>query len=135
MKKIISMLLLVIGFSITTASAQRASTIPVAAGDTTVNTDTASKVLSITAGYSGVIIQPIVSKVSGTVGGKVYLYESLDGTNYGAATDSITLSNQATNTGLWKKAAPNPVYYKISAITSGTQSSILTVKFVARKHD
>jgi len=134
MKKILS-LLLVIGFAITSATAQRASTIPVAAGDTTVNTDTASKVLSITAGYSGVIIQPIVSKVSGTVAGKVYLYQSLDGVNYTAATDSITLSNQATNTGLWIKSAPNPVYYKISAITSGTQSSILGVKYVARKHD
>ena len=127
-------MLLVVGFTMT-ASAQRATTMPVAAGDTLVNADTTSKVIMVTAGYSGVVIQPIVTRLSGTAAGKVYLYESLDGTNYGSAVDSLTLSNQVTNTGLWKRTPPHPVFYKVTGISSGTVSELLTIKYVQRKHD
>lgn len=115
--------------------AQRATVIPLAAGDTVVNTGTANKVITLTAGYSGVAIQPILTKVSGTVAGTVILYKSLDGTNYVSAGDTITNANQTTNTAVWQKTSPVPVYYKVLATGSGTMSAILTVKYVARRHD
>ena len=49
--------MLLAGISIlATATAQRATTIPLAAGDTITNTGTASKVILATAGYSGVVL-------------------------------------------------------------------------------
>jgi len=130
---ILTALLVFAGGQVVTA--QRALTFPVVSADTLSNTDTTSKVLQITAGYSGIAIQPVITRLSGTAAGKVYLFESLDGVNYGLATDSITLSNQVTNTVIWKKAAPNPVFYRIQATSSGTVSQAVRIHYVLRKHD
>jgi hypothetical protein len=132
MKKILILMFVIIGAI--QSQAQRATLIPLAAGDTAVNTTTANKVISATAGYSAIGIQPVITKVSGTVAGKAYLYQSLDGTNY-IKTDSITLADQTTNTTIWTKTTTPAVYYKVQVAGSGTMSAIMRVYYVARKHD
>lgn len=64
-------------------------------------------------------IQPVLTKVSGTITAvKSYLYGSVDGTNFATAIlDSMTSSNQASNTIIWK--LPTPVYRKYRIITTG----------------
>lgn len=136
MKKIISVLLVVISLAIfTNSNAQTATTFPLVSADSLTNADTVSKVIQLTAGYSGIVIQPVVTKVSGTAAGTVILYESLDGTNYKSTGDTLSITDQAVNTVLWKKTSPVPVYYKVEGISSGTVVEILRVKYVARKHD
>lgn len=117
------------------SQAQRASVFPLVSADSLTNADTVSKVITATAGYSGIAIQPVVTKVSGTAAGSVVLYESLDGTNYKSTGDTLSLTNVASQTTIWKKVSPVPVYYKVIGISSGTVVEILRVYYVARKHD
>ena len=126
-------LVLAIGLSFS-ASAQVASTFALKAGDTLTNTDTVAKIMKVTAGYAGVVIQPIVTRLSGTAAGSVVLFESLDGINYTPAGDTLTLSNVVSQTKVFRKSAPLPVYYKIEAKSSGTVTEVLTVKYVLRKY-
>lgn len=136
MKKFISALLVIVGLiTFTNAKAQTATVFPLVSADSLTNADTVNKVITLTAGYSGIAIQPIVTKVSGTAAGTVILYESLDGTNYKSTGDTLSIANQAVNTVLWKKTSPVPVYYKVIGISSGTVVEILRVYYVARKHD
>lgn len=118
-------------------TAQRATLMPLVAGDTSANTLslTVNKTITLTAGYDGVAIQPVITKVSGTVAGTAVLYESLDGTNYKSTGDTLTLANATTNTVLWKKVPPAPVFYKITTVGSGTMSAIVRIYYVPRKHD
>ncbi|MBK7885477.1 MAG: hypothetical protein IPJ81_18055 [Chitinophagaceae bacterium] len=136
MKKFISIVLVIVGlFSFTNTKAQSATVFPLISADSLNNADTVNKVVTLTAGYEGIVIQPIVTRVSGTAAGTVVLYESLDGTNYKSTGDTLTIANQTTNTVLWKKISPVPVYYKVTGISSGTVVEILRVYYVARKHD
>lgn len=134
MKKLLFLFALVVSLTIS-ATAQRATLMPLVTGDTMANTGTVTKVMTFTAGYDGIVIQPVLTKLSGTVAGTVVLYESLDGTNYKSTGDTLTLANATTNTVVWKKASPVPVYYK--TITSGatTVSAVMRTYYVARKHD
>lgn len=134
MKKLLFLFAIVVGLTIS-ATAQRATLMPLVTGDTMANTGTVTKVMTFTAGYDGVVIQPVLTKLSGTVAGTVVLYESLDGTNYKSTGDTLTLANATTNTVVWKKTSPVPVYYK--TITSGatTVSAVMRTYYVARKHD
>lgn len=130
-------LLLALSFSLTFSviQAQRATTISLAAGDTVTNTGTASKVFTLTAGYDGVVIQAIVTKLSGTGAGTVQLFGSLDGTNYKQIGSDYTVTNTTTQSQMFYVTAPVPVYLKVLETGSGTMSAVLTVKYVARKHD
>src|SRR5690242_14389872 len=112
MKKyiILSLLVLVIGI---TTQAQRAVTLPLAAGDTIVNTGTASKVFTLTAGYDGVIVQVNLTKISGTGAGTTSLYGSLDGVNYTKLGSDYTITNTATQAAWFSVTAPVPVYLKV----------------------
>lgn len=134
MKKLLFLFALVVSLTIS-ATAQRATLMPLVTGDTMANTGTVTKVMTFTAGYDGVVIQPVLTKLSGTVAGTVVLYESLDGTNYKSTGDTLTLADATTNTVVWKKTSPVPVYYK--TITSGatTVSAVMRTYYVARKHD
>ena len=115
--------------------AQKATLMPLVAGDTVSNSGTLSKTITLTAGYEGVVIQPVITKLSGTVAGTVVLYESLDGTNYKSTGDTLTLANATTNTVVWKKTSPIPVYYKLTQGGGSSMSAILRVYYVPRKHD
>jgi len=136
MKKIFALIVMGILLITSKTKAQTATLLPIAVGDTLTNTDTLSKVLKFTAGYEGVIIQPVVTKLSGTVAGTAYLYQSTNGTNYGSAIDSLVLANVSTaQSAQWFINAPVNVYYKIEFISSGTQSYLPRFYFIARKHD
>jgi len=135
MKKLLIMLLMMVGLTSINTYAQRATVWNSTGTETLVNADTSTFVLSVTAGYAGIYVQPVLTKTSGTVAGKFYTYKSNDGTNYTITADSITLANQATNTSQFSYSEPLPVYYKFVWITSGTQASVPKIYYVLRKHD
>lgn len=95
--------------------------------DTLTNTDTASLAFN-SIGSNVVSFTVVVKKVSGTVGGKVYLQATNDGVEW-EMLDSLTNSNVATNikTVLISRTSYNS--YRAYYTTSGTQSSVL--RFVA----
>lgn len=141
MKKFLSLLLLVVGIASTTM-AQRATLMTLVAGDTLVmssSSDTVSKVITATAGYSALGIQVVQTELSGTTAGKAYLYGSLDGTNYNLTDSSAAFADQATNVAYFTKTTTPYVYYKVQCRPMGaataTFSGIVRVYYVLRKHD
>lgn len=134
MKKHI-LILLMLAFVSFGASAQfgRAAKLPLAAGDTAVNTTPVSKIFTATAGYNSVSIQPVISKQSGTVDGVARLYGSLDGTNYVATGDTLDLANVATNTAIWKIDHAPYVYHKVTVTGSGTMAALVEIWYSLRK--
>ena len=132
MKKILFLLLIVLSYSV--ADAQYATQIPLAAGDTTVNTGTASKIIKATGSYSGVAIQVKVAKISGTAAGTVKIQGSLDGTNYEDIGSSYTVTDVSSQTKTFYISAPLPPYIKVLETGSGTMSAVFTVYYVFRKY-
>ena len=102
----------------------------VSAPDTAINADTstinfnsiASKVKSF---------QATVSKISGTVAGKVYLQGTVDG-NAWLNIDSLVLTNVITNTKVFPAYPTIYNSYRAYFITSGTQQSVLTLAALRR---
>lgn len=135
MKKILFLLALVVTVTIN-ATAQKASTLSLAAGDTAVNTGTSTKVLPIlTTGYEGAAIQVILTRNSGTAGGSLVIQGSLDGTNYTTIGSAFTPTNVASQSTMFYVTAPVPVYLRTLLTGTGTMSVTQTVKYVYRKHD
>lgn len=142
MKKLLILLSVVVGIASTTM-AQRATLAPLVAGDTistSSSRDTVTKVITATAGYSALGIQVVTTKVSGTVAGKAYLYGSLDGTNYTLTDSSAAFADQTTNTAYFTKTTTPYVYYRVrvqeaNGGATSTQSNIVRVYYVLRKHD
>lgn len=141
MRKFLIVLLLSVGFA-AAVQAQSASVFPTVAGDTLVmssSSDTVTKTKQFTAGYSALGFQVNVSKVSGTVIGKAYLYSSLDGSNYVVTDSSAAFTDQATNVAFFTKVTTPYTYYKVqvrpAGAATGTMSAIVKVYYVARKHD
>lgn len=71
--------------------------------------------------------QVINTKLSGTAAGKTYFMGSVDGTNF-VKLDSLTNTNQTTNTKTFIQAPPAYPYYRFSSTGSGTMSVITTAK-------
>lgn len=115
--------------------AQRATVIPLAVGDTLTDAGTASKVITATAGYSGAAVQVVLTKFSGTGAGTVVIQGSNDGTNYETIGSSFTITNVSSQNHTFYVAAPLPVYLKVLATGSGTESVLLQVKYVLRKYN
>lgn len=142
MKKLIFLFALVVGLTIS-ATAQRATSFPIVAGDT-ISTiaalDTVTKIIPATAGYSALGIQVNAVKVSGTITTKAYLYSSLDGTTY-LLTDSATAFANASGAQsvYFTKTTTPYVYYKVQVRNVGTivSTEALAVKvyYVLRKYD
>lgn len=133
MKKFLFLAVAVLGM-FTSTYAQRATLMPLMPGDTLTNTDTLNKVFTVSAGYSSIAVQPVVTKISGTVAGNVIFQGSLDGTNY-QDLDTLALSNVATNSAVFAHAPTPYVHYRVRFITSGTQSYVPRIYYVLRKHD
>lgn len=114
--------------------AQSGTKMTVVSADTLANADTTSKIIQITGGFSSLAIQPIVKRLSGTAAGTVVLYGSIDGVNYVSTGDTMTLTNQVTNTKLFNVGLPAYSYYKVIAISSGTVSEVLNVWYILRKY-
>ena len=133
MKKIMLLTALVIGLN-TITHAQNATLMPLLPGDTLTNADTLYKEIKVTAGYSALGIQPVITKISGTVAGNVILQSSLDGVNY-INTDTLVLANVAVNTKLFAKVTTPFTFYRLYFLTAGTQSYVPRIYYVPRKHD
>lgn len=116
MKKLLLALVVLISFS---ASAQTTQSITFIGSDTLTNADTIVKNLTLSTTANGIILQPVVTRVSGTAAGKVVLLQSIDGTNF-IRTDSIAFTNVVTNTGFITKSQPLAPYYRVEFVSSGT---------------
>lgn len=104
--------------------------------DTATNADTVIQSITISGYWAVVTIMPTVTKISGTVGGTMQLYGSIDGSKY-ALIDTIdyTAANVAgaqTFTG-WSIVPSKYVSYQIRYITSGTMSAKLQTYAIWRK--
>lgn len=135
MKKILFLLSMAL-FTLISVQAQRvptAVTRSISSFDTLTNVDTSAiNYNSIGSHVKG--FQATVTKVSGTVAGKVYLQGTIDGYAW-VTIDSLTLSNQATNTKIFPITATTYNSYRSNAITSGTQVSVLTLAVLRRQDE
>lgn len=134
MKKIL-LLVVMLGALFSSTQAQNATLIPLAAGDTAVNTGTASKVIRVTAGYYGIVIQAKATEISGTSAGTIKVQGSLDGTNYTDIGSAYTVTDVASQSTMFYVTTALPTYIRVLQTGSGTMSSILTVRYVLRRHD
>lgn len=134
MKQISILFTLLVGL-VLGASAQRATLMPLVAGDTVVNTGSVTKTISVSAGYSAIGVQPVITKISGTVAGTAVLYYSLDGTNFTSTGDTLALTNVTTNSKVFGKVGAPGTYYRVVATGTGTMAAQLRLYYVLRKHD
>lgn len=97
--------------------------------------DTGSDTLDLAIpGYQALVgIQFVATKNSGTAAGIARLYGTIDGTNYVATGDTLTLANVATNSVIWTKTAPVYTKYRIIVTGSGTMNATISAKAIARK--
>jgi hypothetical protein len=116
MKKLLLALVVLISVS---ASAQTTQSVSFSGADTLTNADTIVKNITLSTTANGIILQPVVTRVSGTAAGKVVLLQSIDGTNF-IRTDSIAFTNVVTNTAFITKSQPLAPYYQLQFISSGT---------------
>lgn len=138
MKKLIFLATIALATLSSSVQAQIPELQPVRAGDTLVNTDTLVKEYTFSDGYSGIIITPVVTKLSGTVAGTVYFFVSPNGVDYPSTpADSLVLANSTSRqfpaTG-FRLTAPVAYKVKIQFITSGTQSYKTAFYILARKY-
>ena len=117
MKQIILAVILILGFNY--CYAQPAYLAPTSGADTLTNADTTIKSITLANSLNGIILQPVVTRVSGTAAGKAVLLQSVDGVNF-IRTDSIAFTNVVTNTGFIIKSQPTALYYQVHFISSGT---------------
>lgn len=118
------------------ATAQRATISPLVAGDTVVNAATVSKIITVSAGYESFTIQPVITKISGTVGGSCFVLASHDGVNYFPVSDTITLANAtvaAAGKATWS-FAPDWTYYKVQTVGSGTMAAVVRLWTAFRQY-
>ncbi|OYW19924.1 MAG: hypothetical protein B7Z54_02590 [Sphingobacteriales bacterium 12-47-4] len=138
MKKIIFLLFLTIGLMGVSAVDNQAKAQDAegwfAALDTMTNADTATYDLTVTGAKHSISFQTNILKISGTVGGTINVYGSVDGTNFltTAIGTQITIANASGNYGFtfgdnrYKK-------YRIVVITSGTQSCSQRTRYMYRR--
>lgn len=78
---------------------------------------------SLSKSYQQLAIQPVYTRLTGTAAGKMYLAYSVNGLNY-ITSDSVTISNAASNTTIWNKITAAK-YFRI--ITGGATVVTATV--------
>lgn len=130
MKKVL--LSLIVLFIVGKSYAQPAQKIEFVGVDSLINADTVVKDITLSTTLNGIILQPVITRVSGTAAGKVVLSQSIDGTNY-IPTDSITLTNIVTNTAFFTKSQPTALYYRLTFISSGTTALWPQLWYLPRK--
>ncbi len=108
--------------------------------DTATNAGTANVDLPVTKTWTQISIQAVVTKISGTVAGTVFLQGSLDGTNYlNIGIDTLTNTDVTTNTKIWVIEGSPYSYYRLLLTGSGTMSatikgSVFTSGSASAKH-
>jgi hypothetical protein len=105
--------------------------------DTVINTnaDTSNVTISnVEGGLKG--LQATVIKTSGTVAGRVILQGSIDNVAWvDVNTDTLTLSNTASQSKVWAITNASYMSYRVEFITSGTQVSYIIFSAVRRPED
>lgn len=97
------------------------------------NTGADTATIKTPGAYANVSIQPVVTKVSGTVAGKAFVWVSLDGANYTKlTTDSMVLANQTTNTHIFTIGASKYLYYRVITTGTGTMGASFKSWFLGR---
>lgn len=117
--------------TIFTASAQKgvAVALPLAAGDTAVNTTPITRSMpTFSGGYSALQIQVTFASNSGTLAGTLKLMGSLDGVNYTQVDSSRTVNTTLVAPIFNEPGAPLN-YYKVTFTGTGTQSSTWTIRY------
>lgn len=99
-----------------------------------VNTGVDTLTTSVTNSYYIHGLQLTVTKVSGTVGGSAVLYGTIDGTNWVATGDTVSLTNVATQSTILTKT--NSVYtkYQWRITGTGTMSARATAYIIGQKY-
>lgn len=83
--------------------------------------------------YNFVGIQPVITKATGTQAGTAILNVSLDGVNWQPVIgDTLTLSNVATNTTIWRFDNPVYNYYRIIVSGATTVTGFASAKFTGK---
>lgn len=135
MKKILILLSVVVGFASATM-AQRATPMPLTAGDTIANTGTVNKSFTVTAGYSAAGVQIVITKINGTVAGTTKLQGSLTGSNWEDIGSAFTHTDVASQAKLFTVTGGVPyTYLRTTSTGSGTMNAQVRVYYVLRKHD
>lgn len=121
MKKVLIFLgLAVLAFG---ALAQDVKLMPLVLGDTITNTGTVTKTLpAITSGFSGTVVDALLTKISGTGAGTAQLQISNNGTTFFNSGSAYTITNVAAQSAIFSIAAPVPKYVRILFTGSGTES-------------
>lgn len=134
MKTLLFLSIMVIGLLTFPTTPLRAQTKPAQVSFVSRDTSNAADTVIVTfAGVASGIksFQTTVTKLSGTVGGKVYLQGTIDG-NAWVNIDSLSNTNIATNTKLFPVTTTHYYSYRAYYISTGTQSSILTFSYMRR---
>jgi len=130
MNKILFLVAFLVGLASAT-QAQKAVTMPLAAGDTIVNTGTAGKVLELTSGPNGVALQVVLTKISGTGAGTIQMHGSNDGVNYTNIGSAYTITNTFPQGPTFFITSPIPRFLKVLSTGSGTESVVQTIIYRA----
>lgn len=97
------------------------------------NTGADTATIKAVGAYNIVSIQPVVTKISGTVAGTVVLYGSLDGINYVSTGDTLANTNITTNTTIWFVQPSKYLYYRARAVGVGTMAASFKCWFLGRQ--
>ena len=106
-----------------------------AATDTITNTTVKYQYAVVKGANIAFTAQALVTKVTGTVAGTVTLQGSLDGINYNAIAgiSAFTLTDVATQSVSFEVKPSTHQFYRIVVTPSGTQSSRIATKALARQ--
>lgn len=93
------------------------------------NTATDTMSLTLTHGYNKVSIQPVNTRNSGTLGGTIILYRSVNGVDWtNDVGDTLTVTNAAKSpVKIWDKVVPCK-YWRIISTGSGTMNATSSAK-------
>lgn len=116
---------------------QTDQTIHVLGLDTAINAAGAAPILSLPGYYDLITVQGTVTKISGTVGGSLKLYGSVDGIAYSlatATTDTLAVANVApAQVYSWTLTPSKFLYYKVQYTSLSSQTSQLRARALAHK--
>lgn len=143
MKKFILLLLAsALSFSVASAQTKSASAIMKSsashvATDTVVNAATVYQISPVSFANSHVAIQTTLTKISGTLGGVVRLFGSLDGVNYVRVlpTDSLLVTDVATQSKIFQITDPGYSYYRVgcTGVTGPMSTKMNSIVFTRRE--
>lgn len=131
MKKLIFMLFAFVALAISTPI--QAQVIDMGDQDTITNIDTAEFTKSISKDYFKLYsIQPIISRTSGTLDGRIVITGSNNDTNY-VYVDSVAIVNGATFSNLFNVTTTQYKHYKVTVYQEGTAVSRCRVLMYFKK--